>query len=115
VKNLETAAAGVRRVEGIQHLKVFENLPQGVRARVFLKDFRVGKSSKGFEAFKVEGRKETKYLKFEEGIATSDRRRTSSQRKRRTVEFSGGEFAKSREPSDLTEKQGSYGESVERF
>jgi hypothetical protein len=34
---------------------------------------------------------------------------------RRTVRVLGGESAKSREPSDLTEKHGSYGESVERF
>jgi hypothetical protein len=34
----------------------------------------------------------------------------SSQRKRRTVGILCGEFAKSREPSDLTEEQGSYDE-----
>jgi hypothetical protein len=45
----------------------------------------------------------------------SDRRRTSSQGKRQIVKNLGGESAKSRESSDLTEKQGSYGESVERF
>jgi hypothetical protein len=34
-ERLETAAAGVRRVEGIQTLEVFGNLPQGVRASIF--------------------------------------------------------------------------------
>jgi hypothetical protein len=31
----------VRRVEGLQHLDVVEGLPQGVRARDFLKDLEV--------------------------------------------------------------------------
>jgi hypothetical protein len=34
-KKLKTVAAGVCRVEGIQHLDVVEDLPQGVRAKVF--------------------------------------------------------------------------------
>jgi hypothetical protein len=34
--------------------------------------------------------------------------RRSSQGKRQTVEILLGEFAKSRQPSDLTEKQGGY-------
>jgi hypothetical protein len=34
---LKTAAAGVRRVERLQHLDVVEDLPQGVRARVLLR------------------------------------------------------------------------------
>jgi hypothetical protein len=34
-KELKTTAVGVRRVEGIQHLDVVEDFPQGVRAKVF--------------------------------------------------------------------------------
>jgi hypothetical protein len=37
VKCGETATAGVRRVEGLQHLDVVEGFPQGVCARVFPK------------------------------------------------------------------------------
>jgi hypothetical protein len=43
----------VRRVEGIQHLKVFENLQHKECVQGFSERFRVGKSSKGFEAFEV--------------------------------------------------------------
>jgi hypothetical protein len=38
--------------KGVQHLKVFEGLPQGVPARVFLKDSNSWKTSKGFEPSK---------------------------------------------------------------
>jgi hypothetical protein len=34
---LETVVASVRRVEGFEHLEVFESLLQEVRARVFWK------------------------------------------------------------------------------
>jgi hypothetical protein len=84
---------------------VLTSLPQGVRARVFLRRHRVTECSKGF--------KPLKWLK--ENVAMSDHKRTSSQGKRRTVGILGGESAKSRESSDLTDKQESYDKSVERF
>jgi hypothetical protein len=57
----------------------------------------------------VEERKEAKHLEIlKEGIATLDRRRTSSQGKRRMVVILYGESAKSREPSDLTKEYGRF-------
>jgi hypothetical protein len=38
--------------KGVQHLKVFEGLPQGVPAGVFLKDLKSWKTSEGFEPSK---------------------------------------------------------------
>jgi hypothetical protein len=52
---------------------------------------------------------------WKEGVVTSDHRRTSFQEKRRTIGILCREFASSHELLDLTEKQGSYDESVERF
>ena len=43
-KEIKTAAAGVRRVERLQHLEVVEELPQGVHVGVFLKTRVVEKS-----------------------------------------------------------------------
>jgi hypothetical protein len=42
----------VRRVEEVQHLNVFESLPQGVRAGGFLKDLKPWEISEGFEPSK---------------------------------------------------------------
>jgi hypothetical protein len=50
---------------------------------------------------------------LEEGVATSSL--GSPQRKRWMIEILGGESAKPHEPLYLTEKQESYGESVEGF
>jgi hypothetical protein len=56
-----------------------------------------------------QGRQEAKNLEsLKEGVVRSDHRRTSSQGKRWMVKILCGEFVKSREPSDLTEEQGSY-------
>jgi hypothetical protein len=88
-----------------------------VRASVFLKDSELGKFRR-IEAFEgsLKEAKRPSTLKF---VRRHSDERTAGGRALRgrdgRSEFSGGESAKSREPSDLTEKQGSYGESVERF
>ena len=51
-------------LKGVQHLKVFEGLPQGVPAGVFLKDSKSWKTSEGFEPSKsLKGRKRLSSLK----------------------------------------------------
>jgi hypothetical protein len=50
--------------KGVQHLKVFEGLPQGVPAGVFLKDLKSWKTSEGFKPSKLsKGRKRLSALK----------------------------------------------------
>jgi hypothetical protein len=71
----------------------------------FSEGFRVVESSREFEAFEVVKGKRSNVGPW----------RMSSQRKRRTVGILGGESAKSREPSDLTEEQVSYREYFRRF
>ena len=56
MKYRRTAAAGVRRVEGLQHLDGVEGLPQGVRAREFPEGLENrGKDQEGYILGFVEG------------------------------------------------------------
>jgi hypothetical protein len=69
----------VHRVKGFQHLKVFENLPQGVRARVFLEDTESWKAQKNLNLRrsrrKARGQVPLKVLRRR---SDGDHRRTSS-------------------------------------
>ena len=67
-------------------MEVVESLPQGVSARVCLKDAEPWKFRRIFNLREVEGRHEAKYFEsLKESIVTRDRRRTSSAERRYLV------------------------------
>jgi hypothetical protein len=62
VKYLEIASAGMHRFKRFQHLEVFESLPQGERAGVFLKDSKLEKAQKELDLQRSRRKQEAKYL-----------------------------------------------------
>jgi hypothetical protein len=113
--------------KGVQHLEVFEGLPQGVRAGVFFKtqSWRKLRKDKTFETIEgstgscaVDRKRHCKLRRRQLSIVENHlvkSCRSPCEGKRRTVGILCGEFTKSRESSDLTEEQGSYGEYSQRF
>jgi hypothetical protein len=115
----------LRRVEGIQHLRVVERLPRGARASPYER-VRVGKlrRNRPLKSLKAKCREVTVGIRrkaSQVGELTNESRGetllyfTKSSRGERTKEIFGRDFTKFRESLDILEVQGSYSVGVERI
>jgi hypothetical protein len=127
VEQWETTTVGVRRVERIQHLEVFEGCHKECVQDSSLR-LEAERKLRRYRTFEKSPQRITGSLfrgvfsmrcKFACGWTSFHREIPGSFRRNHqegwTVRILGGEFTKSREPLDLMEKQVSYHEYFRRF